>query len=63
MKKGLSTTQIICIILLWVALCIMLFTIPSDYSSGEKILTAIVSGVIIMVGIIKGNSQRKRRKF
>ncbi len=62
MRKGLSQSQIICIALLWVALCVMLFTIPSDYTLGEKILTAVVSGVIIFIGISKGNKQRKRRR-
>ena len=61
MKKGLSKSQIICIILLWVALCVMLFTLPSAYTLGENIFIAIASGIIIFVGISKGNKNRRRK--
>ncbi len=62
MKRGLTTSQIVCIALLWVALCIMLFTMPSDYTMTEKIFTAIASGIIIYIGISKGNSAANRRR-
>ncbi len=62
MKSGLSKSQVICIILLWVVLCIMLFTIPSSSSLGEKIFTAIASGVIIWVALSKDYTRKKRRK-
>lgn len=62
-KRGLSKTQKIFILLLWVVLCIMLFTIPNGKSLGENIFYAIGSGVIIIVGIISGqNKMNKRRR-
>lgn len=61
MRKGLSKSQIICIVLLWIALCIMLFTIPSGSSLGEKIFIGIVSGIIIFVGLTKDQSRKRDR--
>ena len=61
MKKGLSKFQIVCIILLWVALCVMLFTLPSNHSTGENIFIAIFSGIIIGVALGKDHQRRKRR--
>jgi hypothetical protein len=61
MKRGLSKSQVICIILLWVALCIML-VVYSPKVTGETIFTMIVSGVIIFVAIAKGNNASNRRR-
>jgi uncharacterized membrane-anchored protein len=59
-RKGLTKFQIICIVLLWVALCIMLFTLPSSASLGENIFVAILSGIIIAVAIGKDQQRRIR---
>ena len=59
---GLTKSQKICIILLWVALCVMLFTLPSDKSLGENVFIAIASGVIILIGITKNNNRLNRRR-
>ena len=59
-RKGLSNFQKICIILLWMVLCIMLFTIPSEKAIGEKIFYAIASGVILLVGISAGKNKAKK---
>lgn len=56
-KKGLSKSQKIFIILLWAALCVMLFTIPNDKSLAENILYAVASGIIILVGITVGKNK------
>ncbi len=61
MRNGLTKTQIICIALLWVVLCVMLFTIPSNSSTGENIFIAVVSGIIIFVGLNRDNTRRRRR--
>jgi uncharacterized membrane protein YbaN (DUF454 family) len=50
-RKGLTKSQKVCFILLWVVLCIMMFTLPSDKSMAEKIGVAVVSGIIIVIGI------------
>ncbi len=62
MKKGLTRFQIICIILLWVVLCIMLFTIPSAASTAENIIVAVISGGIIAVAIGKDQQRRERKR-
>ncbi len=62
MRKGLSKFQVICIVLLWVALCIMLFTIPSNASTGENIFVAIFSGIIIAVALGKDQQRRNRNR-
>ncbi len=62
MRKGLSKFQIICIVLLWIALCIMLFTIPTNASVGENIFVALLSGVIIAVAIGKDQQRRPRNR-
>jgi len=61
-KRGLSKTQKICIVLLWVVLCVMLFTIPNDKSLGENIFYAIASGIVILVGISAGKNKMNRRR-
>ncbi len=61
-NRGLTQTQIICIALLWVGLCVMMFTMPSNYTLGEKIFSAVASGIIIFIGISKGKNLRNRDK-
>jgi hypothetical protein len=66
-RRGLSRTQKICIIALWILLCVMLFTIPSDKSLGENIFIAVASGLIIIIGVSAGQnrfnkSNRNRRR-
>ena len=56
-KRGLSKIQKICIALLWVALCVVLFTVPNGKSLGENIFYAIASGIIIVVGINAGQNK------
>lgn len=56
-RRGLSRTQKICIVALWVLLCVMLFTLPSDKSLGENIFIAIASGIIIIAGINAGRNK------
>ena len=59
-KKGLSNFQKICIVLLWMTLCIMLFTIPNEKSMGENIFYALISGVILLIGISAGKNNRRK---
>ena len=60
-RKGLSRTQKIFIILLWLVLCVMLFTIPNEKSLGENIFYAVASGIIILVGISAGQNKMNKR--
>lgn len=60
-RKGLSRTQIICILLLWVVLCVILFTVPNGKSLGENIFYAIASGIIIIVGVFAGQNKMNKR--
>lgn len=64
-KRGLTTAQKIALFSMWVILCVLLFTLPSDKSMGENIFIAIASGLIIIVGINAGqnkiNNRRNRR--
>jgi Na+/melibiose symporter-like transporter len=50
-RKRLSKSQKICFVLLWMVLCVILFTTPSEKSLSENILIAVISGIIIIVGI------------
>lgn len=66
-KKGLSRTQKIFIVALWVLLCVILFTIPNGKPLGENIIYAVLSGVIILVGVTSGKNtmdkiDRKNRR-
>jgi FtsH-binding integral membrane protein len=60
-RKSLTKGQKICFMLLWVVLCAMLFTLPSEKSMNEKIFIAIVSGIIIFVGINVTPYKKNRR--
>jgi hypothetical protein len=60
-RRGLSTIQKIFIFILWAALCVMLFTIPNGKSPGENIFYAVMSGVIILVGISAGQNKMNRK--
>ena len=56
-KRGLSKTQKFCTVALWVLLCLILFLAPSNKSILENIVIAIVSGIIIIVGINAGQNK------
>lgn len=59
-KKGLSTSQIICIILLWAAFCVIMFTVPNTNPVGVNIFWCIASGIIILIGIRNGIKKANR---
>ena len=61
MRNGLSKIQIICLVLLWVAFCVMLFIIPTSASMGENIFVVVVSAVILVVAFNKDRHRRRRR--
>ena len=62
-KKGLSKTQKFSFVALWVLLCLLLFLIPSDKSLTENIIVAIVSGVIIIIGINAGQNKVQKSNW
>lgn len=51
-RKRLSKTQVICIVLLWMALVTLLLVYSKELNF-ETIFTAIASGLIIWVGVAK----------
>lgn len=60
-RKGLSKIQIVFIILLWVFLCIMLFTLQTGQTMAEKVLYSIVSGAIIFAGVYGSIKKMNKR--
>ena len=51
-RKKLSKIQILCIVMLWIAL-VVLMLVDSPVINFEIIFTAIASGIIILVAISK----------
>ena len=62
MRRGLTKFQIICIVLLWVVFCVMLFIVQTGASMGENIFVAIASAVILVVALNKDHQHRRRRR-
>ena len=57
MKKPLSKSQIICIVLLWAALCYIVL-VNAERIDGPVILTLLISGALVFIPVIK--SLRKK---
>ena len=60
MRNGLSKVHIICIVLLWLGFCAMLFVVPTSASLGENIFVAILSGLMVAYAVSKAPPRRKR---
>ena len=52
MKRRLSKFQIVCITLLWVALCYIVLT-SAERIDGPIILTLIISAALVFIPVIK----------
>ena len=57
MKKPLSKSQIVCIVLLWAALCYIVL-VNAERIDGPVILTLLISGALVFIPVIK--SLRKK---
>ena len=52
MKRRLSKSQIVCITLLWAALCYIVLT-SAERIDGPIILTLIISAALVFIPVIK----------
>ncbi|NDV83692.1 hypothetical protein D0T87_17120 [Bacteroides sp. 51] len=58
MKRPLSKSQIVCIVLLWVALCYIVL-VSSPRIDGPVIVTILMSGAFVFIPIYKSLKKRK----
>ncbi len=59
MKKSLSKSQIVCIVLLWAALCYMVL-VNAERIDGPVILTLLISGALVFIPVIKTLKKKDR---
>ena len=52
MKKPLSKSQIVCLLLLWVALCFIVL-ITASRIDGPVILSLVISGALVIIPLYK----------
>ncbi len=57
MRRQLSKFQIVCITLLWAALCYIILT-TSERIDGQIILTLIISAALVFIPVIKALKRR-----
>ncbi|MDY2641159.1 MAG: hypothetical protein SOW01_02055 [Mediterranea sp.] len=57
-KKRLSSSQSICIILLWLALCYIVLT-SAQRIDGPTVVTLLMSAALVFIPVIKAWKQRK----
>ncbi|MCI1680937.1 MAG: hypothetical protein LKI39_00085 [Bacteroides sp.] len=58
MKRPLSKPQIVCIILLWAALCYIVL-VTAKQIDGPTILTILISGALVFIPTIKSLKKNK----
>ena len=58
MKRPLSKSQIVCIVLLWVALCYIVLTSVKRID-GPVIVTILMSGAFVFIPVYKSLKKRK----
>lgn len=57
-KKKLSSSQSICIILLWLALCYIVLT-STERMDGPTVVTLLMSAALVFIPVVKAWRQRK----
>ena len=57
-KKRLSSSQSICIILLWLALCYIVLT-SAQRIDGPTVVTLLMSAALVFIPVVKAWKQRK----
>ena len=62
MKRQLSKFQIVCITLLWAALCYIVLT-SAERIDGPIILTLIISAALVFIPVIKSSQKRINNIF
>jgi hypothetical protein len=58
MKRPLSKSQIVCIALLWVALCYIVLT-TAKRIDGPVVVTILISGAFVFIPVYKSLKKRK----
>ena len=58
MKRPLSKTQIVCIVLLWLALCYIVLT-SVERIDGPVIVTILMSAAFVFIPVYKSLKKRK----
>lgn len=58
MKRPLSKSQIVCIVLLWGALCYIVLT-TAKRIDGPTILTLLISAALVFIPVIKSLKKNK----
>lgn len=58
MKRPLSKTQIVCIILLWMALCYLILT-GVERIDGPIVVTILMSAAFVFIPVYKSLKHRK----
>lgn len=60
MKRPLSKSQMICIVLLWMALCYIVLT-NVERIDGPIIVTILMSGAFVFIPVYKSMKNKKRK--
>ncbi|NDV56611.1 hypothetical protein [Bacteroides sp. 519] len=60
MKRPLSNSQIVCVVLLWMALCYIVLT-GVERIDGPVIVTILMSGAFVFIPVYKSIKQRRKR--
>ncbi len=58
MRKPLSKSQMVCIILLWAALCYIVL-VSAEHIDGPTIVMLIISGALVFIPVIKSLRKSK----
>lgn len=59
MKRPLSNSQIVCIVLLWMALCYIVLT-GVERIDGPVIVTILMSAAFVFIPVYRSLKQRKK---
>lgn len=59
MKRPLSNSQIVCVVLLWVALCYIVLT-GVERIDGPVIVTILMSAAFVFIPVYKSLKNRKK---
>lgn len=60
MKRPLSNSQIVCIVLLWMALCYIVLS-TAQKIDGPVIVTILMSGAFVFIPVYKSIQNRRKR--
>ncbi|MDH8701043.1 putative membrane-anchored protein [Dysgonomonadaceae bacterium PH5-43] len=61
-RKGLSQSQKVCIVVLWLVLCFMLFSVPNENTLFQNVFYAVCSAAFIGVGFYIDAKKKGKEK-